>query len=235
MSRNHIDFISAYCDSWCERCAFTERCSHFAMTSALAMCDGDIDAAIELAIAPAAVPGGQRPPTIGEQIAETMGDYEPSEKEMEAIQRQDEERRARANRQPLAAETMDYAVASRRWLQAHGERAAAVSPACAEAIEVLRRDALFIHVKAMRALRGRDDPDQNRIWGSAVQNDWNGSAKVCLLSMERSEAAWRTIAAALGDEPATVLGGMVRRLIQLLEEAFPKARQFRRPGFDERR
>jgi hypothetical protein len=23
MSRNYIDFISAYCDSWCERCAFT--------------------------------------------------------------------------------------------------------------------------------------------------------------------------------------------------------------------
>jgi hypothetical protein len=28
---DRIDFISAYCDRWCERCAFTERCSVFAV------------------------------------------------------------------------------------------------------------------------------------------------------------------------------------------------------------
>jgi hypothetical protein len=38
----------------------TQRCSHFAVTSALAMCDGDPPAAIELAIGPARVPGVSR-------------------------------------------------------------------------------------------------------------------------------------------------------------------------------
>jgi hypothetical protein len=28
MPRLYIDLISSYCDSWCERCALTERCSH---------------------------------------------------------------------------------------------------------------------------------------------------------------------------------------------------------------
>jgi hypothetical protein len=36
---DRIDFISAYCDSWCERCAYTTRCSAFAVRVATAMCD----------------------------------------------------------------------------------------------------------------------------------------------------------------------------------------------------
>jgi len=37
----YIDFISADCDRWCERCAFTARCSNSAVSSALATCDGN--------------------------------------------------------------------------------------------------------------------------------------------------------------------------------------------------
>ena len=57
MGRRYIDVISAYCDSWCERCAVTERCSSVAVQSELAMCDGNHEAAIERAIGPARVPG----------------------------------------------------------------------------------------------------------------------------------------------------------------------------------
>src|SRR5215213_6008299 len=47
---SYIDFISSYCDSWCERCAFTGRCSHYAIKVATAMCDGDVAVALELAV-----------------------------------------------------------------------------------------------------------------------------------------------------------------------------------------
>ena len=50
MHADRIEFISAYCDRWCERCAFTTRCSAYAVHAALAMCDGDFAAAIELAV-----------------------------------------------------------------------------------------------------------------------------------------------------------------------------------------
>ena len=50
MHTDRIDFISAYCDRWCERCAFTERCSLFAVEAAMAMCDGDDEEAMELAV-----------------------------------------------------------------------------------------------------------------------------------------------------------------------------------------
>jgi hypothetical protein len=40
MKFGRIDFISDYCDRWCERCAFTTRCSSYAVRAATAMCDG---------------------------------------------------------------------------------------------------------------------------------------------------------------------------------------------------
>jgi hypothetical protein len=62
---------------------------------------------------------------------------------------------------------------------------------------------------------------------------WNGSAKVALLSIERSERAWRVVAASTGDEGATVLAGSLERLRQEVSREFPRAMEFRRPGFDD--
>ena len=36
MNVDRIDFISSYCDRRCERCAFTSRCSLFAVQKAIA-------------------------------------------------------------------------------------------------------------------------------------------------------------------------------------------------------
>ena len=49
MNGDRIDFISSYCDRWCERCVFTSRCSLFAVQAALEMC-GDVADGIELAV-----------------------------------------------------------------------------------------------------------------------------------------------------------------------------------------
>ena len=119
-----IEFISAYCDRWCERCAFTERCSSFAVQSAIAMCDGDAKAALELTFGDPATPQG------------------------------------------------------------------------------------------------------------FLQSDWNGSAKVALLSIERSEAACRSVAAATKAEAAAVLAETLARLGAEVKKEFPRATEFRRPGFD---
>ncbi len=35
MHGDRIDFISEYCDRWCERCAFTSRCSAYAVQALL--------------------------------------------------------------------------------------------------------------------------------------------------------------------------------------------------------
>ena len=233
MAKRYIDFISAYCDSRCERCAFTERCSHFAVKSALAMCDGDMKAALELAVGPARKVGGPPQKSLSERMAEQIGDYEPSEKELEEIGREMDERRERISRAAAAEASLDYAVAAHRWLDAH-DRAGQADPAVAEAIDVIGWDSHLIHVKIMRALDGHDEyPNGAPFEENAVQSDWNGSAKVALLSIERSERAWRAIADATGDEAAAVLAGSLADLRDTTTKQFPRAMEFRRPGFDD--
>jgi len=69
----------------------------------------------------------------------------------------------------------------------------------------------------------------------AFPKDSEGSAKIALIAMDRSIAAWSGLRTALGaDEADDVLD----RLAQLAairretEKLFPKARAFKRPGFD---
>lgn len=232
MSRNYIDFISAYCDNWCERCAFRERCSHFAVQCAEAMCDGDFRAALELALGPAPTPGREREKTVGERMAETLADDQPSQKELDEIGREMDERRERARRHPVAESTKDYAIASRRWLEAHGEGDTHADAAVREAVKIIRWDSHLIHVKIMRALNGRDEDPKGSIFGGALQSDWNGSAKVALISIERTERAWQTLARVLNNDAAAVLAEFVGRLRAQTTAEFPRAKDFRRPGFD---
>jgi hypothetical protein len=88
--------------------------------------------------------------------------------------------------------------------------------------------------KLHRALTGRDeclndgDGDDH-----PVQNDWNGSAKVASISIERSAEAWRLIAAVTGDEAAAALADSLVKLRDAVRRAFPDAQSFIRPGFDE--
>ncbi|HYT68397.1 MAG TPA: hypothetical protein VEL51_18370 [Vicinamibacterales bacterium] len=234
MPKRYIDFISAYCDSWCERCAFTQRCSHFAVTSALAMCDGDAEAAFELALGAPRVPGRESQKHLQERMAEAVGDVDVSEKELQEIGRELDEREQRVRRHAAAEASLDYGVAAHRWLERHDRCAGNPDPAVHEAIDVIGWDSYLIHVKIMRALNGRDEyPNGAPFEKNATQSDWNGSAKVALLSVERSERAWRVVAAATGDEAAGVLADSLKRLAQETMKQFPRAMEFRRPGFDD--
>ncbi len=235
MASRFIDFISAYCDRWCERCAFTSRCSSFAVTSALPMCDGDVEAAIELAVGQPQVPGKPAKTPLRERMAERLAGFHPTDEELEDVGREMDERAHRVQRHPLAEGSLDYAVAAGRWLTEHDDCRGIADPALREAVEVASWDHHLIHVKIMRALDGRDEyPRGSPFDKSAVQSDWNGSAKVALMSIERSERAWRLVARAIGDEPAGVLADSLARLRGAMHAEFPRAMAFRRPGFDDR-
>jgi hypothetical protein len=230
VSRNYIDFISAYCDSWCERCAFTERCSHFAVKAAHAMCDGDFEQALELAIGRPQQPAGPRQKKLRERMADAFADYEePSAKELDKIGRELEQREARVRRHPLSQASLDYSVAAHRWLDSTADECDG------DALSIVRWDVYLIHVKIDRALAGRDEyPDGAWFEPSVIQSDWNGSAKVALISIERSERAWRSIAAARSHDGATALADMLAELRHAAACEFPRALEFRRPGFDDR-
>jgi len=56
---------------------------------------------------------------------------------------------------------------------------------------------------------------------------------VALISVRRSADAWLTIADATGDAIAADLAGQLAELRDAIEESFPLAWAFVRPGFDE--
>jgi len=234
MTRPYVDFISEYCDRWCERCAFTERCSHFAVTSALAMCDGNFEAAIELAVGPPRVPGRDPQKPLYERMAEALGDYEPTEKELEEIGREIDARRERIRKLIVAESSQDYAIAAHRWLEQYTATPGTADANVQEALHVVAWDQFLIHVKIRRALDGRDEsPEGDFREQGPIQSDWNGSAKVATICIDRSERAWRVVAVAMGDEAAGILADTLAVLRQHMSKEFPHAMEFRRPGFDD--
>src|SRR5438874_6039333 len=127
----------------------------------------------------------------------------------------------------------------------------------AGAAEVLRWYQFFVAAKVIRALMSRtlsghslvettagDNPfaetveDEDDDFDTApdyVQEDGNGSAKIALIAIDRSMAAWHAMEMCLprkSDSIAPIVAEL-ERLRWLLEEEFPDARGFIRPGFDE--
>jgi hypothetical protein len=97
---------------------------------------------------------------------------------------------------------------------------------------VLAHDCALIPTRVYRALSGwllsREEPED----GPA---DHAGSAKVALLSIDRSRTAW-IATTEHGLAPTTEVEPFVSELGVLadeLERLFPQARAFVRPGFDE--
>jgi len=232
MNTDRIDFISAYCDRWCERCAFTERCSAYACDVATAMCDGDLAAGIELAVGVPQPAGGVREKTVGERLLEQY--EEPSAEEIAAAVREEDERRARIESTEVRQLAWNYTMLAHGWLKDREPPRADGDPLVREALDIVAWDSTLVGAKLHRALFARER-SRAEAWpdDDPVQNDANGSAKVALISLERSEASWRLIAAATRDADATHLEALAARLRALVAAEFPRATAFVRPGFDE--
>jgi hypothetical protein len=235
MNTERIGLISSYCDRWCERCAFTNRCSTFACTVAVGMC-GDVAAGIELAIgAPHPPPGEPRESPAAEWLSE-LPNVEPSAGEMAEYRRDEKARSVRLDRAAVNVMAKAYMRRSGAWLEQHRERVAAnADPVVREALDIVAWDAYFVGAKLHRALDSRDRArhGEDACHDHPVQNDWNGSAKVALISLRRSELGWRLIGDATGDSSPSRLGDAVGNLRQIVLEEFPNAMAFVRPGFDE--
>ena len=98
MRSERIDFISEYCDRWCERCAFTSRCSSYAVQAAMGMC-GDFKEAIELAVgAPRRV--GATAVDDSEQRP-WLDIPEPTPKELRDLEQEEKARQRRIDHSPV--------------------------------------------------------------------------------------------------------------------------------------
>ena len=71
--------------------------------------------------------------------------------------------------------------------------------------------------------------------GDPIQNDSNGSVKVALIAIDRSFAAWGRLSSLLPEKAGGIMPILahLEMLRRHTERAFPNARDFIRPGFDE--
>jgi hypothetical protein len=158
----------------------------------------------------------------------------PSETELAAAEREEEERRKRIDSDPLTETAETYMQVALTWLKDHSERVRSTAePAARDALEIISWDVFLIGAKLRRALSGRDRRHEEDWDDDPIQNDWNGSAKVALISLARSEAAWQTVAKLPDNGGAAIVVDTIARLRMEANRQFPDAMRFKRPGFDE--
>ncbi len=108
-----------------------------------------------------------------------------------------------------------------------------------EALEVIQWYQYFIAAKVMRAIRGKmeeevGDSTLREEGDDEFPSDSDGSAKIALISINRSIGAWAVISHHnhLYAEKTLEMISFLDRLRQAIEQTFPRARSFLRPGFD---
>jgi hypothetical protein len=248
--KNRDKFIAGihnYCDRWCERCAFTSKCSVFAMEEQrsnkseekpdafLEVLSENLKLAMEML----------------KHIAEEKGiDLNNLENDAQ-YQIEEKKRREFADKHILSIQSKDYSDRARKWFQENENVLVALSDRLnqneslgitnentlkeadliEDAIEVINWYNFQIHVKLMRALQHELDLE----YEDRIQNDANGSAKVALLGTEKSLAAWGVLLQNFPEQedsifPVLLLLEKIRKGISV---SFPDVDKFIRPGFDE--
>ncbi len=107
--------------------------------------------------------------------------------------------------------------------------------AIVDAIDVIYWYQYQIQVKLRRALNGKQEEASNPDAYEGFPSDADGSAKVALIGIDRSMAAWGKLYEEFPEKEDHILDILVllERLRKFSEKEFPKARAFVRPGFDE--
>jgi hypothetical protein len=103
-----------------------------------------------------------------------------------------------------------------------------------DCLEVIRWYQHQIYVKLCRAANGMIRGELEEL--EYFPEDANGSAKVAIIGIERSIAAWGRLLNQFPDQEQSILDALVKLkgLLRQVEEAFPEARAFVRSGFDDK-
>lgn len=235
--KRFIPGIYNYCDRWCERCPLTSRCLNFSMSE-------------EKFSDPEArdIRNKKFWDKLSEIFRESMELLRESAKEwgVDLDSLDDKESIEDVKARDAAVENHLLSRVARRyskWVEEwFNERetlffetasAAREGVDLDEAIEVIRWYQYFICAKVMRAVRGVIEDQEEE--DDELPKDSDGSAKIALIAIDRSIGAWAAIRHYLTDDTKGVIDiiTFLDSLREALEKAFPKARSFIRPGFDE--
>ena len=230
---NNPDLISGiynYCDRWCERCPLTSRCLVYATEQE------DDDSPQSRDVRNEAF--WRRLGSIFLETREMVVEWakqagvdltEPvAEDEMRSHRR-----RQLIDNHPLAKCGKKYANAASDWFREFDQTIEInASEHLEDAREVIQWYQYQIAVKTIRALSGRREEEEPQL--ADFPKDSDGSAKVALIGIDRSIAAWRLMQLSLPERAYSIVTLILQleRLRYRLETGFPQARSFIRPGFD---
>ena len=231
---NNPDLVSGiynYCDRWCERCPLTSRCLVYATEQE------DNDSPQNRDIHNEEF--WQRLSLIFQETREMIVEWaqnagidftEPGEEDEARYRR----KRHLVDNHPLTRAGKKYANAASDWFREF-DQAIDVSDQLEDAREVVQWYQYQIAVKTIRALSGRKEELEEDPEVVEFSRDSDGSAKVALIGIDRSIAAWRMMQLSLPERGESIVPLILQleRLRQRLEKSFPEARDFIRPGFDE--
>jgi hypothetical protein len=248
--KRFIPGVYNYCDRWCERCSLTSRCMNFAVSEEESQDSESLDLLNEAFWR-----------RLSETFQATLGMIEDlAEREgidLDSAGSVDEEgerlKDEMARSQKCCRMAQAYANMVRQWFDSVTEpsededgvgqlNVAVLMPAgdpansgavFEDSLDVVHWYQHQIYVKLARAARSA--LSENDGPGDEFPKDSDGSAKVALIGIERSIAAWgelRPLFVACERELVHIILHL-EGLLKEVERIFPAARGFVRPGFDE--
>jgi len=236
-----IPGIHIYCDRWCGRCAYTSRCLQFRLEAEGSEGGGAFQNFDAL--------NTQFWKEMGEALVQVMrfirdiaakGELEADDLQCEtSLSAPPATLQRDAREHPCAIAALHYAGMVNEWFAASDELPDAKESLLThpplfleEATEVIRHYHYFIYPKIVRAIEGR--PGGEEASRSALSDDASGTAKVALIAIDRSLAAWSLLYKEYPDQEDSTLSILLHldRLRRSVEVIFPDARAFIRQGFD---
>jgi len=254
MKKKFIDGIYNYCDRWCERCGFTTHCRNFEITGKLSSEQLDINnaafwdligtnfkQAIELLYEEAKKHGID---LNNAMTAEEGTAYE--EKQSFLKSAVEDNQLSKLGKQYLKkamafTDKSEGLVDKTRELIDHlhlgittEEDVVHTVAGIGDYFEIIQWYLFFINAKLNRALHGKLEGEE---WQgeNGYQKDSDGSAKIALVAIDRSMGAWKGLYSSLPSSEDTALEclSLLSQLKQKVLVEFPKAMEFKRPGFDD--
>jgi hypothetical protein len=214
------------CDGWCSRCRFTSYCRLFAHRAEMeAAFDPHLKPVIDAPPLPAEA--GPPPPFWLRELIEDM-----NEAARDPISAEEWERirpRVPEEHTFIDVRAQEYARRTSRWLKGTTLplEENPQDPRC-----VISWFHFHIAAKINRSLTVRPDDDPRDVMATS---DNDGSAKVALLGIDQSHAAWLELIErrAVSESEALPFIADLVWLGEALEQVRPNARAFVRPAFDE--
>jgi len=242
--KEYIEGIYNYCDRWCEKCSFTSNCYLFNMESKIASYEilnkGELPKPEDLFDA-------ELDSISQEYDEEDGGEFLDDEDEIYKNGEESEAEEREIENDPLVEMSRMYFMGASALLKMLEDKYHFYSKPdennqdpdrkrLQENVKTFGWYHAFIGAKVSRAVNGKfsaareDDEEQKNF----EEYDMNGSAKVAMISIERSITSLNALYSLLPEFTGEISDLLVKagKLLNGVEKEFPDYKNFKRPGLD---